>query len=187
MAYETDDKFEQMAQALPEASDVKPIPSNNFPQFKPPGGYGTGPGWGGDARGAGRGGQFSLQKSGEPNRFLTPRTEQQIAEREERKRRSEEMKKIIYDLAHNADREETRLNAARAYLDREEGMPVSRNLNINANSEVAEMDDNELARRRLELERAIAGRAGPMPSEPEPAPVGGWRGPRDPDPLCGGA
>ena len=43
--------------------------------------------------------------------------------------RAEEMKTILYTLASSAEREETKVRAAEAYLNRTEGMPVARQVN----------------------------------------------------------
>lgn len=42
------------------------------------------------------------------------------------------MREVIGDLALNAEREETQLSAAVAYLNRSEGMPQATNKNFNA-------------------------------------------------------
>jgi hypothetical protein len=71
-------------------------------------GWGKGPGWGGPAKGCGNGASTALRPSAE--QFASPgaRTEAQ-ALREERR---ELLELVFFDLAMNAEREETRLQAA---------------------------------------------------------------------------
>jgi hypothetical protein len=128
---------------------------NNFPVFKPPGGSG----WGGPSQGAHRPeGEFSLADVGNTRAMVTLSSERQ-RELQERRAKAKALKDHIYFLAENADREETQLAAAVAWLNREEGMPVARNININATA-TSELNDHELQARRAELERAIRGSAG---------------------------
>ena len=53
------------------------------------------------------------------------------------------MRLLILDLAKNAEREETKLNAAKAYLDRVEGQPIARQVTATVD-DVSSLDDREL-------------------------------------------
>ena len=83
-----------------------------------------GDGWGGPANGAGTqyvaGEVQPLQGQGN--------TAAVVASREARIAR---VRDKIFDLAENAQREETQLSAAIAYLNQELGMPIQRSINAN--------------------------------------------------------
>jgi hypothetical protein len=116
-----------------------------------------GSGWGGPAKGAHTHSPGSVQ----PGEIRNPQgrfamTAERQRERAEAKAKAKELKDHIYGLALTADREETQLAASIAWLNREEGMPVARNLNLNA-TVTSELGDDELIARRAELERAIRG------------------------------
>jgi hypothetical protein len=112
--------------------------------FKPPsgiparGGIGTGDGWGGAAKGAGRGGPARPFQAGNVTRvsFHTGQGDPAKAEKRrallaEQEARNQQMIDLLYELALNATREETQLSAAVAALDRLEGKPVRRSKNVN--------------------------------------------------------
>jgi len=86
-----------------------------------------GDGWGGPPKGAGH-------APFEPGNQVAagPHDMHSTEEKAERLRRH------IYKLAESAEREETQLAASIAWLNRVEGMPVARNLNINQTGPVVE-------------------------------------------------
>jgi hypothetical protein len=104
----------------------------------------TGKGHGGPAKGAGQGdGWGGPPKGGISNptpaapRFEVGNTMGSLPPNElarERRRRSLEMEDVMYNLAKEAEREETRLTAARALKAEYDGSPVSRNLIITSDS-----------------------------------------------------
>jgi hypothetical protein len=96
-------------------------------------GAGKGEGWGGPAKGA----STSRYVEGETQPMQgKSRTSEVVRSREER---LAALKDKIFDLASSAEREETQLAAAIAYLNREEGLPIARQL-------TATTDENRLLR-----------------------------------------
>jgi len=95
-----------------------------------------GQGWGGPAKGA----SGSRIKPGDPDGIQAMANDPDILAR--KAARSAELKDHLYRLATKADRQETQLAAAVAWLNREEGTPIARS--INTNMAVAEMTDAEL-------------------------------------------
>ena len=85
-------------------------------------GAGAGDGWGGSARGdaAIAGPEALIPGQPEEKRLRSTMRERKAAEV------AEEMKDILYDLAYNAERQETQLSAAGKLLDRIEGLSVQR-------------------------------------------------------------
>lgn len=82
-----------------------------------------GDGWGGEAKGSGAAPFKPGNKASAGPRDMTTNEE-----------KAERLRQHIYKLAEGAEREETQLSAAIAWLNRVEGMPVARNLNINSNA-----------------------------------------------------
>ena len=114
---------------------------------------GAGDGWGGPAKGASDhnpapqfepGNQSSV---GRPNPSLSGIEKAQA------------LKDHLYKLATEAEREETQVRAAEAWLNRHEGSPVARTVNYNS-TDVTALDDRALADRRAELERDIGSGSG---------------------------
>lgn len=141
--------------------------------------YGSaGDGWGGPAKGpgngnprqnfAGGGGNDRVMDSrasrapGEPSKYAT--------DKERAEARARELKDHLYHLARRAEREETQVRATEAWLNRHEGMPVARNVNLNVNDAERLTDDElraELARLGGAVADPAAGDAPPaMPGEP---------------------
>jgi hypothetical protein len=84
---------------------------------------GNGAGWGGPAKGA------STSRFGRGDDKLPMQGKAWTADVvREREARLAALKDKIFDLANTAEREETQLAAAVAYLNREEGLPVARQL-----------------------------------------------------------
>lgn len=75
-----------------------------------------GTGWGGPARGKGNHGPGPGRPRKDVSALIQAAREERLAA----------LKEHILDLAFTADRQETQLSAAVAYLDREEGKPVQR-------------------------------------------------------------
>jgi hypothetical protein len=105
---------------------------------KPSNGAGKGDGWGGPAKGAGSGPAKPFTSGnatrvafhaghGDPAKAKMKRT---LAT--EREARLAQLKDHLADLGLNADRQETQVSAIVAYLNREEGLPVAMNKNLNA-------------------------------------------------------
>ena len=124
-------------------------------------GSGQGAAWGGPAKGAAveRKERQNFQQ-GNTMGSLPPNLRA-----EERRRRSAEMEDVIYRLAMDAEREETRLAAARALKAEYDGSPIARTVTYNAN-ELSDLDDGALEARRAELEGRL--RAGVGGNDPPP-------------------
>jgi hypothetical protein len=129
-------------------------------------GSGKGDGWGGPARGAGK-------VCPKANRFEKGNRAAVGADHTmylSDLEKAQMMRERLFKLGLEAQREETQVAAARAYLDRIEGLPVARNMNF-ATDDVSALDDVALAARKKKLERAVgagdAGTASP-PTAPEP-------------------
>lgn len=139
---------------------------------------GMGVGWGGPANGPGSSAPSFVDSL--ENRIggvapLDPQVRQSKAEREARRlEQAEAVKDEIYRIATKGVREADRVNAGVAFLNRVEGMPVARNLNLNG--ELFDLTDDEL---RDELDRLAAG-SGAVPGDPPGiAPAPGAAGPAD--------
>jgi len=90
-------------------------------------GVGKGEGWGGPPKGPGSGSERHTFAGAGPGRGNY--TKEGEARLERQTRHAEEMKELLYELAHGGVREETRMNAAEKLLNRIEGLPVQRVLN----------------------------------------------------------
>jgi hypothetical protein len=103
--------------------------------FKPAKGAGKGDGWGGPARGAGQGGPARRFTARSATRHAGAGDPAKVAARAARsaaeQARVERLIAQIGDLALNAEREETRVSATVAALNRLEGMPRQRNETAN--------------------------------------------------------
>ncbi len=123
---------------------------------------GMGVGWGGPANGPGSSAPSFVDSL--ENRIggvapLDPQVRQSKAEREAmRLEQAEAVKDEIYRIATNGVREADRVNAGVAFLNRIEGMPVARNLNLNG--ELGHLSDAELAEREAWLEAELGGEGG---------------------------
>ncbi len=112
-------------------------------------GVGQGPGWGGPAKGAGVW-SANPYTTHTPTRRTIPGGKGDPGKRAARdaKRltqcaKADELRALLSDLAFFAEREETRLSAAIALLNRLEGLPVARNVNVAVN-DISKMSDAEL-------------------------------------------
>lgn len=123
-----------------------------------------GKGWGGPAKGAGKGPAKPFTAES-PTRQTIPGGKgdpvKMDARAEKRARdevRAEELRDHLYTLATKAERQETQLSAAVAFLNRVEGMPVAKQ-QVEIKRPIEEMTEAELAS-AIELIRAtIAGNA----------------------------
>lgn len=86
---------------------------------------GNGAGWGGQAKGA----STSRIRKGDPDGIQARAHLPEVTAA--REARIAALKDKLFDLANHAEREETQLAATVAYLNREEGMPVARNITAN--------------------------------------------------------
>jgi len=108
----------------------------------------TGPGWGGDKKGSGnhKAGPGRPRKGSERQKEIYAR---KVASRED-------LYLMLTQLAEEAEWETTRLHAINALLNRIEGQPVAKNLNV-AFGHVANMTDEELDEELRRLDRKLAG------------------------------
>jgi hypothetical protein len=111
-------------------------------------GAGKGEGWGGPAKGAGTrfvaGEVQPLQGKGGTAPVV-----------EKREDRLALLRDHIWNLALTAQREETQLAAATAYLDREEGKPIARTVTATVD-DVSQLSDLELAAEIARIDRELA-------------------------------
>lgn len=100
-------------------------------------GSGQGESWGGPAKGAGS----TSTRAAPFERGNTASTGQRDMSGAEKARL---LKEHLYKLATTATREETQVVAATAWLDRHEGKPIARNVNLTP-GDVSLLDDETLA------------------------------------------
>jgi hypothetical protein len=114
----------------------------------------AGDGWGGPAKGPGTTAKPAPQfaKGNTASVGHAPRPQSTVD-------RAQALKDHLFTLAQSAERQETQVQAAKAWLDRHEGLPLARTLNHNTD-DLAALDDQSLADRRAALERAIGSGAG---------------------------
>jgi hypothetical protein len=112
-------------------------------------GPGKGDGWGGPAKGAGKP-YFAKGETqeGQGRGHTAPYVEK-------REDRLAMLRDHIWNLAMTAQREETQLAAANAYLDREEGKPIARTVTATVD-DVSQLSDLELAAEIARLDRELA-------------------------------
>jgi hypothetical protein len=128
-----------------------------------PKGSGTpagGPGWGGPAKGASTAPAkpVALFQPGNPGAPPgIPRSEQAAI-----------LKDLLFGLATTSDNPAVQVRAAEALLNRIEGMPVARNININADA-LSTLDDAALEQRRAQLARELGEGDGGATPPPGPA------------------
>jgi len=121
--------------------------------YGPSSGESKGDGWGGPAKGAGRVADPRAPLFGHGNKIAAGPHDMSGADTARR------MKAHIERLAFEAAREETQLSAAIAWLDRHEGKPIARNLNMDAD-DLAALDDGALDARRTALEAELRASTG---------------------------
>lgn len=111
-------------------------------------GAGKGEGWGGPARGAGhrfvKGEVLPAQGKGTTAAYAEAREE-----------RNRLLKDHLFDLALRAERQETQVSAAIAWLDRDEGKPIARTVTATVD-DVSQLTDLELAAEIARVERELA-------------------------------
>jgi hypothetical protein len=111
-------------------------------------GPGKGDGWGGPAKGAGTRFVKGQVQDGQGQGRTAPYVEK-------REDRLAMLRDHIWNLAMTAQREETQLAAANAYLDREEGKPIARTVTATVD-DVSQLSDLELAAEIARLDRELA-------------------------------
>ncbi len=123
-------------------------------------GAGKGDGWGGPAKGA----SASRIRPGDPEGIQAMGNDPDVKAKAEQ--RGELVREHLFNLALGAARQETQVAAAVAYLDRTEGKPVQRNVNLNT-GDPSQLSDADLA--------AIAqsGRAAPAEAAADTQEPGG--------------
>lgn len=116
--------------------------------------HGNGSGLYGPAKGAGIGG--AKRPAFEPGNKAAAGADHSDVEqtRQAKAAKAETLKNHLYTLATTAEREDTQVRAAEAWLNREEGMPVARNITV-ATDDLSQLDDDALARRQAELEARL--------------------------------
>lgn len=126
---------------------------------RPANGPGKGAGWGGPARGA----STSRIKPGDPDGIQAMSNDPDI--KAKRQERLSTLRDVIYGLATGTDadgepiadiRHETKLAAAVAYLNREEGTPIARTITANV-SDPNSLTDADLAAIAIRGRADIAG------------------------------
>ena len=118
------------------------------------GGPANGPGWGGPASGSPAGGTENLTMRNYKS------VGERVAQRQSREERVAEANEKLTHLMRGAELETTQLAAAVALLNRLEGLPVARNLNMQVNA----LDNLDIGQKR-----AILG-ALDRPGDPGPGP-----------------
>lgn len=101
-------------------------------------GAGKGDGWGGPARGA------AVDRKDRAPAFEAGHTLSQGSHDMSGTEKVRLLKEHLYRLATEAQREETQIAAATAWLDRHEGKPIARNVNMTP-GDVSLLDDGTLA------------------------------------------
>ena len=114
---------------------------------------GAGDGWGGPAKGASE--HIPAPQFEPGNQSAVGHAGPNLSGIE----KAQALKDHLYKLATRAEREETQVRAAEAWLNRHEGSPVARTVNYNS-TDVTALDDRALADRRAELERDIGSGSG---------------------------
>jgi hypothetical protein len=114
-----------------------------WPKGKP---RGNGAGYGGPAKGAGWGGSAKGSHRPENGHEQPPylRGEARKARIAEKHAAREELYGVIYEIAVTSSNEFARLSASNALLDRIEGKPIQRNINVNQD-DPRKLTDAELA------------------------------------------
>lgn len=127
-----------------------------------------GPGWGGEAKGQGNGspvppvGKVATEARADPHvRTLA------ALKRADRETRIAALKDVLLEIAIDGETENGRIAAANALLDREEGKPIARNMNLNRDLSSVTLAEAEAEIARLD---ALAGRDGTAGMDAHPTP-----------------
>jgi hypothetical protein len=108
---------------------------------------GAGKGWGGEAKGA-----SASRFTSEPQPMQGKAWTADVVR--DREARLALLKDHLFNLATSADRQETQLSAAVAYLNREEGMPIARSVTTTVD-DVSQLSDLDLATEIARLDREL--------------------------------
>lgn len=125
--------------------------------------------WGGPAKGPGRGGDAQPFTADSPTR-TAPRTLNSAERRLLRAERTARLEDMLFELAEQSEKDETRVLAAVRLHAIMNGQPVATNINLGAD-DVSGLTDNELAAELARTNGAAAdlaagGMAPEMPAEP---------------------
>lgn len=121
---------------------------------------GNGAGWGGPAKGAGHGKRPAFTPDTAPRGHGWVVTTGSEVERKARDaERAALIRDHLYTLATTAERQEAQITASVAFLNRVEGLPVSRG-ELDVRRPLSDLKDDELARAIDMLRSAVAGLAG---------------------------
>jgi len=121
---------------MPKASLKRPPTSGTL--------HGNGTGWGSDgtAKGAGKGPKWPKFELG--NQAAVGRAQPDWEALKTKEEKAVALKQNLLRLGLTAEREETQISAAVAWLNREEGMPVQKNVNMNFKKDIKDFSDDEL-------------------------------------------
>lgn len=124
----------------------------------------TGDGWGGEAKGASAVSQEHTPFQPGNTMNTLPRNPDRAAVNAAR---ADELMDNLYRLATKAEREETQVSATTAWMNRVQGMPIARNVNVNAD-DLSALDDAALEQRRADVAAKLAaiGRGSAPESDP---------------------
>jgi hypothetical protein len=113
-------------------SEAHRLPNGRFPKGNgASSGESQGAGWGGPARGNGNGSERNTFNS-EPGPGRGNMSAEGIARRERRELWRDDLRLLLYNLAHDGEPDAVKVAAARALLDRIEGLPVATVINADA-------------------------------------------------------
>ena len=120
----------------------------------------TGQGWGGPASGGpGKARTDGLMKPAPRFQVGNQMSKGNLSHRApsaiEQRERNQRLKNHLFHLALNGESEVTQVRASEAYLNRTEGMPIQRNVNVNVDS-LGTMSDDELEARVIALEQELS-------------------------------
>ena len=119
----------------------------------------------GEAQGSGAGGPAQPFKPG--NDVAAGRAPPDETRLAARAKQAETVKDRLYTIATTGLHEMTQIAAGREFLNRVEGLPVARTIQLNTD-DASELDDAALERRAAELEASLRGDAGGDAPSPLP-------------------
>ena len=127
---------------------------------------GNGPGWGGPAKGA-----KTVADKPMPPPFTLGNQASAVERDYSRRDKAQALKDHLYRLATEAEKEETQVRAAEAWLNRIEGTPVQRNINVSAD-DLSALDDAALDARADAIEAELRASARGAAAQNAPARPG---------------
>lgn len=109
-----------------------------------------GPGWGGPAKGAGKGGKAKPFTADSETRVTHSGPAAPLSDRKALKRlRSEQLEDMLFDIAQTTERDDTKISAITRLHAIWNGQPIAKNINV-AKDDLAALSDDEI---NAELER----------------------------------